>query len=230
MSELTENIRQELKDKETRFIYDDDLLNTYIATQIRTLREKKGWTQQKLAEEAGMKQERISVLEDVNYSSWTAKVLRRLARAFDLRLTIKFEEFNTFFKDFEGVKPELLQKRSFEDDPAFKDDSTPKDVVDSDQVSIPALMEIYEKPMRFQIIRANNATVYQPSLFPVEPQLTLVGNTNAQNEAIKPRRKARRSGRSAIKPSDIGSDTWRKLPGPVIHPQDFNQYLNERTA
>lgn len=122
MSELTENIRQELKDRETRVIYDDDLLNSYIATQIRTLREQRGWTQQKLAEEAGMKQERISVLEDVNYSSWTAKVLRRLAQAFDLRLTIKFEEFNTFFKDFEGVKPELLKRRSFEDDPAFKDE------------------------------------------------------------------------------------------------------------
>jgi transcriptional regulator with XRE-family HTH domain len=122
MSELTENIREELKDKETRFIYDDDLLNTYIATQIRTLREQRDWTQQRLAEEAGMKQERISVLEDVNYSSWTAKVLRRLAEAFDLRLTIKFEEFNTYFKDFEGVKPELLERRSFKDDPAFKDE------------------------------------------------------------------------------------------------------------
>lgn len=124
MSELTETIRQELKDKETRYIYDDDLLNTYIATQIKTLREQRGWTQQRLAEEAGMKQTRISVLEDVNYSSWTAKVLRRLAQAFDLRLTIKFEEFNSFFKDFEGVKPELLARRSFNDDPAFKD--TPK--------------------------------------------------------------------------------------------------------
>lgn len=123
MSELTENIRQELIDKETRYIYDDDLLNSYIATQIKVLREQRGWTQQRLAEEAGMKQARISVLEDVNYSSWTANVLRRLAKAFDLRLTIKFEEFNTFFKDFEGVKREQLEKRSFEDDPVFKDSS-----------------------------------------------------------------------------------------------------------
>lgn len=123
MSELTENIRQELKDKETRYIYDDDLLNTYIATQIKVLREQRGWTQQRLAEEAEMKQARISVLEDVNYSSWTANVLRRLAKAFDLRLTIKFEEFNTYFKDFEGIKREQLEKRSFEDDPTFQGES-----------------------------------------------------------------------------------------------------------
>src|SRR5205085_2939819 len=162
MSELTENIRRELKDKETRFIYDDDLLNSYIATQIRALREQRGWTQQKLAEEAGMKQERISVLEDVNYSSWTAKVLRRLAQAFDLRLTIKFEEFNTFFKDFEGIKPELLQKRSFEDDPAFKDDSEETEATKADVEPAPAHARLLPSyPLRV-IEGKGNHTPIQP--------------------------------------------------------------------
>lgn len=101
MSELTDNFREEFKDKETRDIYADDLLNTYIATQIKVLREKHGWTQAALAEKAGMKQERISVLEDVNYEAWTANVLKRIAKAFDLRLSIKFESFGLLLSTLE---------------------------------------------------------------------------------------------------------------------------------
>lgn len=120
MSELIEAIREELKDEETRHIYADDLLNTYIATQIKVLREERGWTQEMLAQKAGMRQERISVLEDVNYQSWTASVLKRLARAFDVHLSIKFESFGTYLKDFANFNRKALERPSFADDPAFK--------------------------------------------------------------------------------------------------------------
>src|ERR1700730_9613642 len=119
MSDLTENFLTEFQDKETRHIYADDLLNTYLATQLKVLREEKGWTQERLAEEVGMKQERISVLEDVNYEAWTAKTLRRLAHAFDLRLSIKFETFGSFIRDFENLDRESLKRPSFEKDPVF---------------------------------------------------------------------------------------------------------------
>lgn len=135
MSELLETIKEELKDKETRVIYDDDLLNTYVATQIKVLREQRGWTQQQLAEQAGMKQERISVMEDVNYAAWTAKVLKRLAEAFDVRLTIKFEEFNTYLKDFQDIKRKSLEKLSFENDSAFVD-KTEQSQTDSNVIDI----------------------------------------------------------------------------------------------
>src|SRR5215467_11540519 len=102
MNELIESLRTEFHDEETRHIYAEDLLNSYIATQIKVLREKEGWTQSELAERAGMKQERISVLEDVNYSSWTASVLRRIAKAYDLRLSIKFESFGSYMDEFEN--------------------------------------------------------------------------------------------------------------------------------
>jgi DNA-binding XRE family transcriptional regulator len=74
MSDLTNNFISEFQDKETRHIYADDFLNTWIATQLKVLREDKGWTQAQVAEETGMKQERISVLEDVNYESWRVSV------------------------------------------------------------------------------------------------------------------------------------------------------------
>lgn len=120
MNELIETIKEDLRDEETRYVYAEDLLNTYIATQIKILREKKGWTQAVLAEQAGMKQERISVLEDVNYESWTANVLKRLARALDVRLSIKFEDFGSYLKEVANLNRAELDRCFFADDPIFK--------------------------------------------------------------------------------------------------------------
>jgi transcriptional regulator with XRE-family HTH domain len=119
MSELFEKLREEFKDKETRRIYVDDFLNTSIATQIKVLREQRGLTQAQLAELAGMRQERISVLEDIDYSAWTINVLRRLAEAFDLRLSVKFESFGSFLYEFESFSRGTLERPSFEDDAVF---------------------------------------------------------------------------------------------------------------
>lgn len=124
MSELTETLREEFKDKETRHIYSDEFLNSSIATQIKVLREQRGLTQRELAERAGMRQERISVLEDVNYSSWTINVLRRLAEAFDLTLTVKFESFGEKLFAIEDMSRETLEKPSFDEDPVFQDTVT----------------------------------------------------------------------------------------------------------
>lgn len=120
MNKLTERLCKDFHDEETRDIYAEDFLNTYIATQIKVLREKKGWTQAELAERAGMGQERISVLEDVNHSSWTASVLKRIAKAFDMRLSIKIESFGSFLPEFENFNRESLLRPSFEDDPVFQ--------------------------------------------------------------------------------------------------------------
>lgn len=119
MSELTEIYLKEFHDADTRHIYAENFLNTYIATQLKVLREDRQWTQSKLAEEAGMKQERISVLENVNYESWSVKTLKRLAKAFDLRLSIKFESFGSFLTDYDGFNRETLKRPSFDKDPVF---------------------------------------------------------------------------------------------------------------
>jgi transcriptional regulator with XRE-family HTH domain len=124
MSELTNTLREEFKDKETRHVYCDEFLNSSIATQIKVLREQRGLTQRELAERAGMRQERISVLEDVNYSSWTINVLRRLAEAFDLTLTVKFESFGEKLFSIEDMSRETLEKPSFDEDPVFQEQPT----------------------------------------------------------------------------------------------------------
>ena len=62
-----------------------------LKKRIKELRKEKGWTQAELGERAGgMKQERISALENVDYDAWTVKTLRKLAKAFDTGLQVSF--------------------------------------------------------------------------------------------------------------------------------------------
>jgi transcriptional regulator with XRE-family HTH domain len=112
-------LRKDFEDKEYRHAYADEFLNAWIATQIKVLREQRGWSQEELAENAEMLQPRISALENVNYSSWSVKTLRRLAEAFDLTLRISFESFGNRIKDFSSFDRDYLQRPSFNDDPVF---------------------------------------------------------------------------------------------------------------
>jgi transcriptional regulator with XRE-family HTH domain len=119
MSELRGNLREEFQDKEYRDAYADESLSTYIATQIKVLREQRQLTQKELAERAGMAQPRIAVLEDVNYSSWSISTLRRLAEAFDVRLSVKFETFSSLVQEIERLGRDTLERDSFANDTWF---------------------------------------------------------------------------------------------------------------
>ena len=89
---LVESLRQELRnDAEYADSYDESFLNGYIATQIKVIREQRGLTQGQLAGYVGTTQGGISRVENVNYSSWNVRTLRKLARAFDVRLKVSFE-------------------------------------------------------------------------------------------------------------------------------------------
>ena len=122
MSEYRTSLREELKDEEYRYAYAEDFLNTAIAMQIRVLREQRNnMTQEALADKIGTKQAGISRLENVNYSAWKTATLRKLARAFGVRLKISFEEFGSFLDEAESFSRESLQRKAFEEDLEFKD-------------------------------------------------------------------------------------------------------------
>jgi ribosome-binding protein aMBF1 (putative translation factor) len=74
---LMETLKNEFSDPEYRYAYAEDFLNTWVATQIRVLREQRGMTQQDLAEAIGTKQAGVSRVENVNYSAWKTETLRR---------------------------------------------------------------------------------------------------------------------------------------------------------
>lgn len=116
-----DKLRCEFKDPEYAHSYADGFLDSYIATQIKVLRESRGWTQSNLAEEAGMRQSRISTMEDVNYSAWSISTLRRIAKAFNVRLKVSFEEFGTLLPEITKFSREYLLRRPLEADPVFQD-------------------------------------------------------------------------------------------------------------
>ena len=120
MSELIEKLRVEFQDQEYRHSYAEECLNTMIATQIRILREQRQMTQETLAEKTGMRQPRIPLLEYSDYSNWTINTLKRLAKAFDVALTVRFDAFSDVILDFESLSRAFLQRPSFKDDLLFK--------------------------------------------------------------------------------------------------------------
>lgn len=121
MNDSKNDLKEGFKDKDYRHGYVDEFLNAWIATQIKVLREQRGWSQEELAQHAGMRQPRISALENVNYSSWSIGVLRKLAEAFDLALCVSFESFGTRADDIEGLSRTNLERHSFPDDPYFQE-------------------------------------------------------------------------------------------------------------
>lgn len=116
MSERTQQLALEFADKDYRHGYADDFLNTFIAAQIRAMRDQRGWTQAQLAERAMMKQSRISAMEDVNYSSWSIRTLARLAEAFDVALAVCFKSFGQRIVDIEHFSPSAVLVPSYTDD------------------------------------------------------------------------------------------------------------------
>ena len=119
MSELREHLKDAFRDLEYRHTFAEESLNTSIATQIKVLREQRGWNQGELATRADMLQPAISRLENINYSAWSLASLKRFAQTFDLVLSVKFETFGSLLDEVEEMDREYLQRHSFEDDPAF---------------------------------------------------------------------------------------------------------------
>ena len=110
MSKLTDRLRNEFQNRDYRHAYADEYVNSHLATQIKVLREQRGWTQAQLAEKANMKQSRIALLENVNYSSWSLTTLKRLAEVFDVPLTVSFSTFGNLLVDVEQFTRESLER------------------------------------------------------------------------------------------------------------------------
>jgi len=124
VSELIEQLRSSFANEEYRNSYAESLMNSYVAAQIKTLREESDLTQEGLAKKIGTKQAGISRLENVNYSTWKVETLRKLARAFKVRLKITFEEFGTLPEEIEGFSRNSLLRVPFDKDPVFSPAAT----------------------------------------------------------------------------------------------------------
>jgi transcriptional regulator with XRE-family HTH domain len=123
MEEIRKGLADELRDPEARRDYADEFLSSYIALQIKTLRQQRGWSQEELARRSGMKQSRISAMEQADYSGWNLRTLQRLAAAFDLAFVAGFESFGRMLDSMTSISRTTLERPSFEEDPAFRGDA-----------------------------------------------------------------------------------------------------------
>lgn len=121
MDKITERLLEEFHDKEARTEYADEFLDTSVALQIATLRQERGLTQQELGDLADppMEQSRISIMEKEGYASRSVRTLRRLAKAFDLPLVIRFESWANFLAGVTKLGRRDLNRPSFDEDPVF---------------------------------------------------------------------------------------------------------------
>ncbi len=80
--------------KSVRERFVESHLGKGIAFQLRATRDRKGWSQDRLAAESGMTQNAISRLESAEYGKPTITTLRRLAAAMDVGLIVRFVPFS----------------------------------------------------------------------------------------------------------------------------------------
>jgi transcriptional regulator with XRE-family HTH domain len=84
-----------LRNRAYRALFVEAQIETLVPFQIRAMRKRKGWTQKDLAAESGMKQARISLLENPNYEgAVNVKTLLKIAQAFDVGLIVRFAPFS----------------------------------------------------------------------------------------------------------------------------------------
>jgi transcriptional regulator with XRE-family HTH domain len=114
-----QQVWQSLQDKEYREEYSSDV-GTGLAFQIRLLRERNGWTQERLAQLTDKRQETISQWENPNYGSYTLNSLKSLAVAFDIALLVKFVPFSELVEWNASLTPERLAPPSFTEENATR--------------------------------------------------------------------------------------------------------------
>ena len=85
-----------LSNPEIRHLYIDKSIRHLLAMQLKLMREAREWSQPEMGKKAGMKQTAITRLEDPRYGSMTLSTLKRLAKAFDVALIVRFAPFSEF--------------------------------------------------------------------------------------------------------------------------------------
>ena len=104
-SSMLRTIWKKMKNKEYRDAFVAAQCSSVIAGQITSMRQDRNWTQVALADKAGMKQSRISALEDPDFENVSITTLRRLASAFGVALSVRFVPFSELARQTTELEP-----------------------------------------------------------------------------------------------------------------------------
>jgi transcriptional regulator with XRE-family HTH domain len=132
---MIRKIWKKMRKKAYRDAFVQAQISDTVAAQISSLRNARGWKQTELAEKAGMKQSRISALEDPNHGNFEIETLRKLASAFDVGLVVRFVPFSEIAKWSASVSPATLAASSFAED-EFAGHKSTDDTVTIDHLSV----------------------------------------------------------------------------------------------
>lgn len=102
-----------LSNRDYRHAYVAEHVRTWIAQQIRALREERGWSQGELGQRSGKPQSVISRLEDPDYGKLTIQTLLDISEAFDVALEVRFVDFPTFVQRSRDLSTEAMRVSSF---------------------------------------------------------------------------------------------------------------------
>ena len=109
----SEKLVAKLSDKAYRVAYVQQHVKTWIAYQIRALRDQRGWNQGKLAAEMQKPQSVVSRIEDPDYGKLTLQTLFEVASAFDVAVVITFVDYKTFLAKSRNVSRSEMRVASF---------------------------------------------------------------------------------------------------------------------
>lgn len=98
MTQISPKRLSAMGDKEFRHEFMQEMLRGWISHQIKTNRDQRNWTQEKLGAICGKPQAAIGRLESPNYGRWTLNTLMELAEAFDVALQVRFVEWPEFIR------------------------------------------------------------------------------------------------------------------------------------
>ncbi len=113
ISDRRRDLFESLQDEDYRSAFADEHVGTGLAFQIRLLREDNGWTQEELAQRASKAQETITQWENPNYGRYSQNTLKKLAKAFDVGLLVRFVAFSELVEWTVDVTPERLRPPSY---------------------------------------------------------------------------------------------------------------------
>lgn len=99
-----------------RHAYVSAEISTALATQIRSLRVQRGWTQRELARRLETTQNAVSRMEDPSYGRLSLQTLLQLSRVFDTGLQVRFISLVKMLNDTFQPKPGAELVAPFEEE------------------------------------------------------------------------------------------------------------------
>ena len=122
------------KNKKLRDSYISGRVRTYIALQIRELRERLKLSQAQFAKKIGKPQSVVSRLEDTDYGRVTLKTLLDIAETLNISVVVKFASFDEFLRQHGNVSPSALAVETY-DETVFRFTSKPSPPIELDVAS-----------------------------------------------------------------------------------------------